>query len=57
MRITNRSEQESSITDITDITDLEKWLDFGEQSPPLPVSQLEVGSTVALDDSDGAELL
>ena len=36
---------------------LEQWFDFGEQSPPLPVSEFEICSTVSLYDSDSTELL
>ena len=31
--------------------------DLGEEAPPLPVSQLEVGGTVSLDDSDRIQLV
>ena len=36
---------------------LEEGLHLGEQSPPLPVAQLQVALDVALDDADGSELL
>jgi len=36
---------------------LKEWLDFSVEPPPLPVAQFEVGSAVALDDTDGIELL
>ena len=36
---------------------LEQGLHLGEQSPPLPVAQLQVALDVALDDADGSELL
>ena len=39
------------------IGDLEEGLDLGEQSPPLPVTQLQVALNVALDDTDGSVLL
>ena len=37
--------------------DLKKRFDFCEKSPPLPVAELEVGSTVSLDDTNGIQLL
>ena len=36
---------------------LQQWLHLGEQSPPLPVAQLEVALYIALDDANGTELL
>ena len=36
---------------------LKEGLDFGVEPPPLPVAQFEVGSTIALDDANGVELL
>ena len=36
---------------------LEKRFDFSVESPPLPVPQLEVGSTVPLEDADSIQLL
>ena len=36
---------------------LEEGLDFCVEPPPLPVPQLEVGSAVPLEDSDGVQLL
>merc|ERR550532_2406147 len=38
-------------------SDLEEGLDFSVEPPPLPVPQLEVGSAVPLEDSDGVQLL
>jgi hypothetical protein len=38
-------------------TDLKERLDFGVESPPLPVPELEVGGTVPLQDADGVQLL
>ena len=35
---------------------LKQRFDFGEESPPIPVPQLEVGSGVPLNDSDGVDL-
>ena len=40
-----------------DMTHLEKRLDFCVESPPLPVPELQIGSTVSLKDSDGIQLL
>jgi|LakMenEpi03Aug12_release.lakeMendotaPanAssembly.Ray.scaffolds.fasta_scaffold869006_1 hypothetical protein len=39
------------------LTDLKERLDFGVESPPLPVPELEVGGTVPLQDADGVQLL
>lgn len=39
------------------ITYIEEWLDLGEETPPLPVTQLEVGQAVTLDDTDSTQLL
>ena len=39
------------------VGDLEERLDLGEQTPPLPVPQLQVALYVALDDADGSVLL
>lgn len=39
------------------MTHLEKRLDFCVESPPLPVPELQIGSTVSLKDSDGIQLL
>ena len=36
---------------------LQEGLDFCEEAPPLPVAQLQVGGTVALDDTNGVQLL
>ena len=36
---------------------LKERLDFSVEPPPLPVPQLEVGSAVPLEDSDGVQLL
>lgn len=36
---------------------LEQRLHLCEQSPPLPVTELQVALDIALDDADGAELL
>ena len=38
------------------VGDLQERLDLCEESPPLPVAQLEVALNVALDDSDGSVL-
>ena len=38
-------------------THLQKRFDFGEESPPVPISQLKVRSGISLDDSDGVDLL
>merc|ERR1719195_2116686 len=37
--------------------DLEKRLDFCVESPPLPVSELEISSAIPLKDPDGVQLL
>ena len=39
------------------ITYIEEWLDLSEETPPLPVPQLEVGQAVTLDDTDSTQLL
>ena len=39
------------------MTHLEKRLDFCVKSPPLPISELQIGSAVSLKDSDGIQLL
>ncbi len=39
------------------VGDLQQRFDLGEQSPPLPVPQLQVRCTVSLDDLDGIQLL
>ena len=36
---------------------LEQRLDLGVQPPPLPVSELQVGSAIPLEDSNGVQLL
>ena len=36
---------------------LEKRLDFCVESPPLPVSELEISSAIPLEDPDGVQLL
>ena len=36
---------------------LKQRLDLGVQPPPLPVSELQVGSAIPLKDSNGVQLL
>ena len=39
------------------VTYLKQRLDFCVEAPPLPISQLQIGSTIALQNTDGIELL
>ena len=39
------------------MTHLEKRLDFCVKAPPLPISEFQIGSTIALQNSNGIELL
>ena len=36
---------------------LKQRLDFGVQSPPLPISQFQIGGAISLKNADGIELL